>query len=118
MTRIVRTSYRYKPPPRKRKAAPLAGQAVVTPEQKPTVPKKPEPAAAVVCKAEPGNDNHPDPAPLPNAGKKLAIVTARRPGTRLADEPDLAPEEHQQRVDAAAALWRELVRRATGKERS
>jgi hypothetical protein len=29
-TRIVRTSYRYKPPPRKRKTAPLAGPAVAT----------------------------------------------------------------------------------------
>ena len=30
MTRIVTTTYRYKPPPRKRKAAPLAGPAVVS----------------------------------------------------------------------------------------
>ena len=30
---------------------------------------------------------------------------------------DMTPEEHQRRADAAAALWREIVRRATGKER-
>ena len=44
MTRIVTTSYCYKHPPRKRKAAPLA-------EAKPTDTKKPEPTAAVVRKA-------------------------------------------------------------------
>jgi hypothetical protein len=30
--------------------------------------------------------------------------------------PDLSPEELQQRRKAADELWRELVRRATGKE--
>jgi hypothetical protein len=28
----------------------------------------------------------------------------------------MTPEEHRRRGDAAEALWRELVRRATGKE--
>jgi hypothetical protein len=72
-----------------------------------------------VRKAKPCNDNRADPEPehLPNAGKKPAIVTARRPGKRFADVPDMTPEEHQRRVDAAAALWRELVRRAARKGR-
>jgi hypothetical protein len=34
MTRIVTTQYRYKPPPKKRKTAPLTGPAVVTPKRK------------------------------------------------------------------------------------
>jgi hypothetical protein len=42
------------------------------------------------------------------------IVKARRPGARHAE--DLSPEELQQRRKAADELWRELVRRATGKE--
>jgi hypothetical protein len=115
-TRIVTTHYRYKPPP-KRKTAPLAGPAVVTPKQKPTVAKKLEPAAAIVRKAKPGNDNRPDPAPLPTDGKKSAIVTVKRKPGRFGDVPDLPPEEHQRRGDAAVAVWRELVRRATGKDR-
>ena len=42
------------------------------------------------------------------------IVTVRRRGKRFADVPDMTPEEHQRRGDAAQALWRELVRRARG----
>jgi hypothetical protein len=42
------------------------------------------------------------------------IVKARRPGAPRV--PDLSPEELQQRRKAADELWRELVRRATGKE--
>jgi hypothetical protein len=117
MTRIVTTNYRYKPPPRKRKTAPLAAPVIVTPKQTPTVAVKADPASAVVRKAKPCNDNRPDPAPLPIDGKKSAIVTARKPGKRFGDVPDLPPEEHQRRGDAADALWRELVRRATGKDR-
>ncbi len=40
-----------------------------------------------------------------------AIVTARKPGKRFADVPDLSAEELKRRGDAADALWRELVRR-------
>ncbi|HET7879309.1 MAG TPA: hypothetical protein VFL55_00385 [Acetobacteraceae bacterium] len=47
--------------------------------------------------------------------KPSAIVTARKPGRAIPDGwlPD-TPEEHKRRGDAADALWRELVRRATG----
>jgi hypothetical protein len=46
-------------------------------------------------------DNRPGPA----------IVTAK------SALPDMTPEEHQRRGDARDALWRELVRRATAKDR-
>jgi hypothetical protein len=50
--------------------------------------------------------------------RKSAIVTIRsRKRAALADVPDLTEEELQRRDDAADALWRELARRATGKER-
>jgi hypothetical protein len=49
-----------------------------------------------------------DEKPLP---KQPAIVTVRPKH----DVPEMIPEEHQQRGDAADALWRELVRRATDK---
>jgi hypothetical protein len=46
-----------------------------------------------------------------------AIVTAKNPHRRgrLGDVPDMTPEEHKQRGDAAEALFRDLVRQATGK---
>lgn len=43
------------------------------------------------------------------------IVTARNPRRgRFGDVPDMTPEEHEQRGDAAVALFRELVRRVRG----
>ena len=79
--------------PRRRSTAPRAGPAVVTPKRKPAIPadtKKAEPAPAVVRKAKPGNDNRPDPAPLPTDGKRSAIVTVKRKG-RFGDVPDMTP---------------------------
>jgi len=48
-----------------------------------------------------------------NDGRKLAIVTARKPrgGRGFSDASDLTPEELQRRGDAADALWRELIAR-------
>ena len=85
---IVRTSYRYKPPPRKRKAAPLAGPAVVTPERKPTVAKKLEPPAAVVRKAKPCNDNRPD---VVSQNKPAAIVRTEQPSRATHTTPEDNP---------------------------
>jgi hypothetical protein len=56
------------------------------------------------------------PAPA-NDDRKSAIVTAKRRPGRFGDAPDLTPEEHRQRGDAADALFREMVRRA-GEDRS
>jgi hypothetical protein len=104
MTRIVRTAYRYKRPPRKRKAPRALGTlevpAVVTARRgKPRA----EPAAAVAPLA--ANDER-----LPE-GKKSALVTVRKPGKRFADVPDLTPEEHMRRGDVADALFHEIQRR-------
>jgi hypothetical protein len=99
-SRIVTSPYRYKRPPRKRKAVLLEVPAIVVkrapPSQQANAPK---PAAA------PANDD-----------RKPAIVTARRPGARSSVAvPDMTPEEHQRRGDAADALFREMVRRVTVK---
>ncbi len=40
----------------------------------------------------------------------LAGTVKRRPG-RFGDVPDMTPEEHRRRGDAADALFREIVRR-------
>jgi hypothetical protein len=79
--------------------------------------KKLEPASAIVGKGKPCTDNRPDPAPHGNDAARSAIVTARTPGKRYADVPDMTPEEHQRRRDAADALWHELVRRAGDNDR-
>jgi hypothetical protein len=44
------------------------------------------------------------------------IVAAKNPHRRgrLGDVPDVTPEEHKRRGDAADTLFRELVRLATG----
>jgi hypothetical protein len=56
----------------------------------------------------------PKPAQAEATPASPRIVKARRPGAPRV--PDLSPEELQQRRKTADELWRELVRRATGKE--
>jgi hypothetical protein len=82
-----------KRPPRKRKAVPLEGPAIVRKGA-----AKPETPPA------PANDD-----------RKPAIVTVKRRNSRFGDAPDLTPEEHRRRGDAADTLFREMVRRAAGK---
>ena len=111
MTRIVTTHYRYKRPPRKRKPIEIEGPAVVRGKvsHDATLP-------AVVRKAKPGNDNRPETSTSAADPPRSAIVTARRRGKRFAEAPDLTPEEHQRRGEAAGALWRELVGEAAAKD--
>ena len=107
---IVTTAYRYKRPAKKRKAVALAGPAIVRKQGRADAAVPPD----RVDDPPPANDDRkPD---LPETGRP-SIVTARRPGARRVDVPDLTPEEYQRRGDAADALWRELVRRATSKDR-
>ena len=47
-----------------------------------------------------------------------ALVTARKPGKRYTTEPEMTPEEHKRRGDAADALFREMKRRIAEKLRS
>jgi hypothetical protein len=91
MTRIVTTAYRYKRPPRKRKAVALDVPAVVK-----------------AAKVQRFHDVTSEPQPEPAVDARTsAIVTIRsRKGAMLA---------HLRRGDAADALFREVVRRATGK---
>ena len=99
MTRIVRTAYRYKRPPRKRKAAALDVPAVV---------KAADPAKA-------GKRAKPAPPESTPAAKDRtpAIITIRsRKHAMLAHLlEDLTPQELQRRADAADARFREVVRR-------
>ena len=122
MTRIVTTTYRYKPPPKRkgRKLAKITGPAIVTAKgsRRPGRLRGGGQAAAEVNHAArpPAGDDQPS-TPLgktstpANDDRKSAIVTARKPQNWHSDVPDMTPEEHQRRGDAADALFREMKRR-------
>jgi hypothetical protein len=89
---IVHYEHRYKRPPRKK-------------------PKKPAievPAVVTRRKLAPKKGEAPPPA-------KSAIVTIRKPGKGYV--PDLTPEEHQRRGDAAEAIFREMKRKIAARGR-
>ena len=79
---IVHYEHRYKLPPRKKKPVALEVPAVVT-RRKPTPKKAADPPTS-------------------------AIVTIRKRGSDRV--PDMTPEEHQRRGDAAEAMFREMKR--------
>ena len=127
MARIVTTTYRYKRPPKRkgRKLAEITGPAVVTsvPAKKSRRPSLRGKAAAEVemstsartpaGSAQPSTakaaDGHHIPA---NDDRKSAIVTAaRKPRLWRSDVPDMTPEEHRRRGDAADAIFREMKRK-------
>jgi hypothetical protein len=84
---------------RKRKVQPALTTRIVTiPNRR--AKNAEEPAVQVAQAAAP-----------PAAIKAPRIVTARRPRGRFGDVSDMTAEEHQQRGDAAEALFRELTRR-------
>jgi hypothetical protein len=95
---IVTYVHRPKRPPRKKaQAAAITGPALVRAKNNSRLSQD-------KAGAEPANDD-----------RQSSIVTVRRPRGRFGDAPDLTPEEHKRRGDAADALFRELVRQATGK---
>ena len=133
MTRIVTTHYRYKRPPRKRKVAALDISAVVVAKgSRRTSPVGGKGEAAAEDRVPPAytagrraqsstprgaarviSPPHHSAAPA-NDDRKSAIVTIKRK-SRLGDAPDMTPEEHQRRGEAAGSMWSTLVRRATAK---
>ena len=133
MTRIVTTTYRYKRPPRKRKPVALEAPAVVTAKssRRPSLGGKAAaedrgrspPAITTGRRAQSSTPREATRVISPphhsassaNDDRKSAIVTIKRK-SRFDDAPDLTPEEHQQRGEAADALWRGLVDRATARE--
>jgi len=120
---IVRASYRYKRPPKRKKPVTLEVPAVVTTKssRRPIRVK----AAAEIPRHAPvfrrkgaaqPSTPHDAARVAPQRAAKAAIL--RRQSARIIPPGLLAdtPEEHRRRGDAADALWRALVRRATGNE--
>ena len=99
MARIVTSTYRYKRPPRKRKAVPLEGPAIVR-RVKPAQRQPPILRHLFATDGRRSRRSSP-----PSAGR-----------SRFGDAPDMTPEEHRRRGDAADALFREIVRRSTAKD--
>jgi hypothetical protein len=119
MTRIVRTAYRYKRPPRRKKAVALEVPVIVKISDK-TRRKVSDEAKAAPVKSTPANNDRkaaivstkpPKPAPSrPTEARPSAIVTARKACKRYADVPEVAEEEHRRVGDLADAMMQEFKR--------
>lgn len=105
--RIVTYAHRYKRPPKRRKAVALEVPAIVTRARKKWPGSADRPAAP-----PPAND---DPKPTPPTPAAIVTVRSRRHAMHGHLLEDLTAEEANRRADAADALFREIVRRATGK---
>jgi hypothetical protein len=121
MTRIVRTAYRYKRPPRRKKPVVLEVPAVITTKssRRPIrVKAAAEMQLAPVSKEKQGAVQPSTPREAARVAQS-AILTIRRQTARIIPPGLLAetPEEHRRRGDAADAIWRALVRRVAGKQR-
>lgn len=121
---IVRTAYRYKRPPRKRKPNPAA---LTMPKIIHAKTPKPGRVLSRLNSSDQGLDDATS-EPLPIVGQKSvvtswkpatksSIVTARNPGKRHVNAPEITSEEHKRRGDAADALFREMKRRIAEKLR-
>jgi hypothetical protein len=89
---IVTSTYRYKRPPRKKKAVPLEVPPIVTPSSK----------AAPAIDVKPGNDNHQE-------GPKARIVQAAKPKGRRkvwADDGQETPPEVKAMIQRMMMLGR------------
>jgi hypothetical protein len=109
---IVTTHYRPKRAPRKKRKQPPIANRIVTP-----APLKPLKGPVIRLGAEntalPGEVAESSKLEQP---KRLAIVEPKRKRSSVfGDAPNPTPEDLKQAGDKADALWRELVRRATGR---
>jgi hypothetical protein len=116
MTRIVTSTYRYKRPPKKRKAVALEVPAIVKAKsgrrQVRETAAESEESASTRWRGTRSLAQ-----PIANDDRKSAIVTIRRRGKRFADVPDMTPEEHKRRGDGADAMFQEMKRQIAQKVR-
>jgi hypothetical protein len=115
---IVRTSYRYKRPPRRKTPVALEVPTVITPAGKRRRASDEAKAALAASIKLPPGDLERKPAIATSRASsgvpaKSAIVTVRRRAERDLPPGLLAdtPEEHKRRGDAADAIFRDIVRR-------
>jgi hypothetical protein len=126
MTRIVTTHYRYKRPPRKRKAPRAVGAlevpTVVTAKssrrpigKKAAAEMQLAPVSGRMGAVQPSTPREAERVahPAVTTDRKPAVLIIRRAPAKLLPPGLLAetPEEHQRRGDLADALFREMKRR-------
>jgi hypothetical protein len=131
---IVRTTYRYKPPPKRKQPVKIPNRIVGAraPQTSASVIKETVPSAQasaitgprIVTAKKPRQRSGIGPEQIaaardavradpPPAARTSAIVTVRSPKAgRFGPVQEIDAEEHQRRGDAAVELFKELVRRA------
>jgi hypothetical protein len=115
MTRIVRTAYRYKRPPRRKKAPRTVGALEVPAVVRTQKNGRRRDAAAdeeTKCPRVSGPGQE-DPTPASD-DRKPAIVSIRRKPEKILP-PGLLPETEEEAKRRADAMWRELARRVAEK---
>ena len=125
MTRVVRTHYRYKHPPRRKKAVALEVPAVVRAVD-PAVRRRPMPAppespAAIPAVVSTSSKRAGTSTALPaaNDDHHQAIVTIRRKSSnRFGKAEDITVEEANRRADLANAMMQDFKRQIAEKPRS
>jgi hypothetical protein len=124
MTNIVRSTYRYKRPPKRKKAVPLevpvvraADPAKIRKRAKAAPSESTLATPAVISTGRKRTASSatppasPAPEPAPNDDRKpSAIVTARKPGKRTVEVPEVSEEEHRRVGDLADAMMAEFKR--------
>ena len=120
MTRIVTYAYRYKRPPRRKKAVLLEVPAIVRAAD----PAKARKRAAAVRQSDevtaerpPANDERKSEETSTQRASKSAIVTASKPRKQYAFVPDLTEEELQRRRDTADAIMQDFKRQIAARLR-
>jgi len=107
MTRIVTTTYRYKPPPRKRKAVALKGPAIVRKRGRADAvppPDEPEPTAP-----PPANDDAPA-KPAPAAKSVIATSISRKRARLQRSEQAAEPDEDPAATARVRAFFDRMIR--------
>jgi hypothetical protein len=113
MARIVTSAYRYKRPPRRKKAVALDVPAIVRAAEPAKARKRAttvRQSDEVIADRPPANDDRKLVETSARRASKSAIVTAHKPGKQHAFVPDLAEEEVQRRRDTADAMMRDFKR--------
>ena len=117
MTRIVRTAYRYKRPPRRKKPVALEVPAVINAASKrKRASAEAKAALAASLKQAPGEAER-KPAGAPQRAAKAAIVTIRRQAARIIP-PDLLAETRRSTGGAATPPTRCGANWCSGSPRS
>jgi hypothetical protein len=97
-------TYHYRPKRAPRKKRPAIASRIVTPAKLKPVKGPVDRLGADTGNSTPGK-----------SGKPVIVEPKRKPrSTMFGPVPDVTEEELQRRGDGADALWRELVRRASG----